>query len=236
MEQILLETLQRYMVNKAVISNNSHRKIFYRFYFTKGKLYLTNLEAFSGKIIVVTDERRSTDIIQLDWLIAFGTVPHIILVSKLERRVWWMDHLVGKELAEWTQSKSYDQWFNCKWRAVVSGIPLGSGLGPALFVTFASNMGSGIECTLSRLANDTNLYGGIDTLDSRDTIQRDLDRLESWAHLNLMMFSKAKCEVLHLNQGSPKNKYGLGGEWIEINPGEKDLRVFVDRRINIVQQ
>jgi len=76
-----------------------------------------------------------------------------------------------------------------------------------LFNTFVGDMDSGTECTLSKFANDTKLCGVVDTLEGRDGIQRDLDRLERWACVNRMKFNKAKCKVLHVGQGNRKHKY-----------------------------
>ena len=65
-----------------------------------------------------------------------------------------------------------------KWRLMMSDVPQRLVLGLVLFNIFVGDVNSGIECILSKSADNTKLSGAAQTLERRDAIQRDLDRLE----------------------------------------------------------
>jgi len=95
------------------------------------------------------------------------------------------------------------------------GVHQGFFLELILFNIFVNDIDSGIECTLSKSNDDAGRCS--DTAEGSDVIQKYLDRLEKWAHNNLMKLNKIASWV----EAVPNISTGLQ---------KKSLRAALQRR------
>ena len=78
---------------------------------------------------------------------------------------------------------------NSDWRKVNSGVPQGSVLGPLLFLIYINDLPDGIMSICKIFADDTSLFSKIiDTRNSQNTLNSDLEIIKNWAYQWKMQF------------------------------------------------
>ena len=183
------------------------------------------------------DEGYDIDIVYMDYMKAFDSVPHRRLLSKLH------SYKFSDQMCGWIQDFLYNRkqlvtvnGENSAWCPVISGIPQGSVLGPLLFVIFINDLPNNVSSNVFLYADDTKIFNTIKSDDDVQILQKDLDNLEEWSNVWLLKFHPEKCKHMRIGRKSDSTAtYTLQGHNLETTHEEKDIGVKIDDNLEFEQ-
>ena len=240
------------LLEKHVIKNNLQSK--QQHGFTIKKSTVTNLIEALNIWSEALSHGLPVDIIYLDYEKAFDKVPHQRLLRQLTKFgirgnvLQW----IGDYLHERTQRVRINGSFS-NTAPVLSGVPQGSVLGPALFLIFVADVTHIIQNFISLYADDSKLFSYILESDSdqhtQQSLQEDINNLSHWSDQMQMSFNVKKCHTLHLGHRNTfydyslpkmtnikKSNSGISYDYtfhpLEKVNNEKDLGVTIDDKLN----
>ena len=92
--------------------------------------------------------------------------------------------LVGNWIENWLsgrQQKVCVKGSGSAWAYVTSGVPQGSVLGPILFLIFINDLDSEIINWILKFADDSKLFGEVQSESDHQCLQQDLQKLFDWS-------------------------------------------------------
>ena len=75
------------------------------------------------------------------------------------------------------------------------------------FLIFINDLDYGIKNWILKFADDTKIFGKINTAEDHINLQRGLDKLVRWSEEWQMVFNVGKCKVMHFGRSNPSNDY-----------------------------
>ena len=224
--------------------------------FTRKKSTVTNLVEALNIWSEAISHGLPLDIIYLDLEKAFDKVPHERLLNQLYRygirgsMLAWIRNYLHERTQQVRVNGEYSSTV-----PVLSGVPQGSVLGPALFLIFVADASDMVKNFISLYADDTKLHSYILDAHSPDdahtslSLQEDLNILAGWCESMQMSYNLDKCHIIHMGKHNSEYQYTLPkvvnykktANYISYDLKfhnlakvleEKDLGVIVDSKLN----
>lgn len=230
LESIIKDKIVEHLEKFKLINTSQHG-------FSKGKSCLTNLLEFFETVTQYLDDGEPVDLVYLDFAKAFDKVPYTRLFKKIEAH--GISGLVLKWVKNWLDNRRQKVGVNqqdSEWRAVTSGVPQGSVLGPVLFLIYINDIDSNLVSKLLKFADDSKMCKNVQKTNDFELLQQDLDRLHEWSKDWQMQFNTDKCSVIHVGSGNSKHNYKLGDVVLRSSDSERDLGVIVDSSMKFSEQ
>ena len=172
------------------------------------KTYLQHNYVLCVYVCGTASQGRQTNLILLDFSKEFDKVNHIKLLHKLHQHgargttvSWIKAFLTGRSQTVVLEGESSSEI------PVNSGVPQGSVLGLLLFLLYINDLSENIHPQVRPFADDTASYITINSHSDSDTLQQDLDTLQTWERLWDMDFNQSKCKVLHISKSRNLAQY-----------------------------
>ena len=218
---LVLERILFDFIYPKVRSKNSRSQ----FGFMSKKSTVLQLIAFLDNLYKCYDVNEPCFVVYFDIQKAFDTVPHSLLISKLQ--AYGFDHsfqmLFSSYLTLRQQMVKVNGCLSSK-QTIGSGIPQGSVLDPLLFLLFINDMPDVVVHSNCLFADDCKVQGSNPTL-----VQNDINSVVSWSLRNNLRFHPQKTQVLCFGS---TNQFLLSQELIKTVATIDDLVIRVNSNLS----
>ena len=228
---------ERVLSNHVVTYLEDHGLLTERqFGFRKGRSAEDQLLLTYGKIVREVDCGLTVDAVYLDFAKAFDVLSHAVLLDKAEaigfspQVLGWVRAFLSNRVMQVSVGG-----VSSNPRAVQSGVPQGSVLGPLLFIMYVNSLGFDFCCEWYSFADDLKLFvsksrqstGSVEV-----SLQQDLDNLYRIATSWNLKLNPNKCVLIRfgssLYREGDDSGYNLGGTSLKLVRTHRDLGVLID--------
>uniref|UniRef100_A0AAG5DP89 Reverse transcriptase domain-containing protein n=1 Tax=Anopheles atroparvus TaxID=41427 RepID=A0AAG5DP89_ANOAO len=201
---------------------------------------VTNLMTLLSMVYPNLDSGRQVDVIYTDLKAAFDSLPHGLLLAKLERLG------VGEPLYSWIRSFLFRRSYSVRVEGAfsepyfgVSGVPQGSILSPLLFSLFLNDCVSVLPPKGHLLyADDVKLFFPMSSPSDFTLLQNSLNGFSDWCSSNGLTLCTSKCCVMSFcrSAGVIHHNYSLGSVVLSRVSAIVDLGVRLDSSLSFCVQ